>query len=56
MCALVDADGRRLARARLPEGVAGIARFHELIAAHLPEGDEPGAWWWSGSRPTAGRG
>lgn len=40
--ALVDADGHRLARARLPEGVAGIARFHELIAAHLTEGDEPG--------------
>ena len=40
--ALVDADGRRLALARLPEGVAGIARFHELIAAHLPEGDEAG--------------
>jgi hypothetical protein len=28
-----DETGRRLARARLPEGVAGIARLHELIAA-----------------------
>jgi Transposase/Transposase IS116/IS110/IS902 family len=40
--ALVDAAGRRLARARLPEGVAGIARFHELIAEHAGEGEEPG--------------
>jgi Transposase/Transposase IS116/IS110/IS902 family len=40
--ALVDAAGRRLARARLPEGVAGIARFHELIAEHAGEGEGPG--------------
>jgi hypothetical protein len=40
--ALVDQAGRRLARARLSEGMAGIARFHELIADHLPEGDGPG--------------
>src|SRR5215475_169637 len=40
--ALVDEAGRRLARARLSEGVAGIARFHELIAEHLPESDGPG--------------
>ena len=40
--ALVDEAGRRLARARLGEGVAGLARFHELIAGHLPEGDGPG--------------
>src|SRR5256885_825393 len=26
----------------LSEGVAGIARFHELIADHLPESDGPG--------------
>jgi hypothetical protein len=37
--ALVDADGRRLARARLPEGVAGISGFHQLVARYLP-GDE----------------
>jgi transposase len=30
-----DADGRRLARRRLPEGVAGIAALHALIADHL---------------------
>jgi hypothetical protein len=40
--ALVDRAGARLARARLPEGVAGIARLHKLIAAHVAEGDGPG--------------
>jgi transposase len=34
-----DEEGRRLARARLPEGVAGLARLHELIAEHLTEDD-----------------
>jgi transposase len=34
-----DASGTRLASVRLPEGVEGIARFHELVAAHV---DEPG--------------
>ena len=33
----MDAAGRVLARARLPEGVAGIARLHELIGEHLGE-------------------
>jgi hypothetical protein len=33
---LVDASGRRLARARLPEGLEGITRLHALIAQHLP--------------------
>jgi hypothetical protein len=32
-----DQTGRRLARARLPEGVAGIARLHELIAGFAGE-------------------
>ncbi len=27
-----DEEGRRLAKARLPEGVEGVARFHELVA------------------------
>jgi hypothetical protein len=40
--ALVDAAGRRLARAGLSEGVAGIARFHELIAEHAAGGEAPG--------------
>jgi hypothetical protein len=34
---LRDQAGRRLVRARLPEGVAGIAELHELIAAQLGE-------------------
>lgn len=34
---LVDDDGQRLARSRLPEGLAGVERLHALIAEHLPE-------------------
>ena len=34
---LLDAAGRRLARARLPEGVAGMARLHAMIGAQLGE-------------------
>jgi hypothetical protein len=33
---LVDQDGRRLSRARLPEGLQGLAKLHELIAAQMP--------------------
>ncbi len=33
-----DAHGRRLAKARLPEGVEGVARFHEVVA---PFAEEP---------------
>jgi transposase len=36
---LMDADGTRLASRRLPEGLPGIAGFHELVAAHV---EEPG--------------
>jgi hypothetical protein len=32
-----DESGRRLARARLPEGMAGMTRLHELLAEHLDE-------------------
>ena len=32
---LQDEAGRRLVRGRLPEGVAGVARLHELICEHL---------------------
>jgi transposase len=38
---LQDEAGRRLARARLAEGVAGVARLHELIGGHLAEDDGP---------------
>jgi hypothetical protein len=34
-----DDQGRRLGKARLPEGVEGVARFHELVAPFI---DEPG--------------
>ncbi len=30
-----DAEGKRLGGGRLPEGAAGIARFHELVGAHV---------------------
>jgi hypothetical protein len=32
---LMDATGKRLAKARLPEGVAGMARLHAMIAEQL---------------------
>jgi transposase len=32
---LMDATGRRLAKARLPEGVAGMARLHAMIGEQL---------------------
>jgi transposase len=38
---LVDESGRRVARRRLPEGVAGLAMLHALIADHLKEDAEP---------------
>jgi transposase len=34
---LMDAGGRRLAKARLPEGVAGIARLHAMVGGQLGE-------------------
>ena len=34
---LMDVTGRRLAKARLPEGVAGIARLHAMIGEQLGE-------------------
>jgi transposase len=37
---LMDAAGRVLGRARLPEGVAGIARLHAMIAEQLDEDAE----------------
>jgi transposase len=32
-----DDTGRKLVGARLPEGVGGIARFHELLAGHVDD-------------------
>jgi transposase len=40
---LQDARGTVLARRRLPEGVAGLAQLHALIADHLGQDDEPGS-------------
>ena len=39
---VMDAAGRVLAKKRLPEGVAGMARLHELIAQHAQDPDERG--------------
>ena len=36
-----DENGKTLARRRLPEGVDGIARFHELVASGCGEDSEP---------------
>ena len=38
---IVDETGRRLVHQRLPEGVAGIAGLHALIADHLDSDAEP---------------
>jgi hypothetical protein len=35
-----DGDGKRLAGGRLPEGVEGIARFHEMVGHHAEEPEE----------------
>ncbi|GAA1018100.1 hypothetical protein Aple_093600 [Acrocarpospora pleiomorpha] len=58
-------------RARLPEGMEGMARLHALIGQQIsgraadrdgePAEEAPMRWrkrwrWWSGSRPTEGRG
>jgi transposase len=43
---VVDEDGTVVVRRRVPEGIAGVAELHAIIAAHLPEewADlEPGA-------------
>ncbi len=34
---VMDEAGKVLARRRLPEGVAGIAQFHELAGRFVPE-------------------
>ena len=34
---IVDDQGKRLARKRLPEGLEGVTRLHSLIAAQMPE-------------------
>ena len=34
---LEDLEGRKLAAGRLPDGIAGVARFHELVAEHVED-------------------
>lgn len=34
---ILDDTGRRLGRARLPEGIAGMPRLHEMLAEHLAD-------------------
>jgi hypothetical protein len=54
---LMDQAGRTLARARLAEGAAGMARLHPLIGEHLGRGDDDdNAVVRVGSRPTGGCG
>jgi hypothetical protein len=50
-----DEQGRTLKRVRLPEGMAGMSRFHELVGRFVPEDSQPrrcGCWirpeGWSG--------
>ena len=47
---LMAADGGVLARERVTDGVAGVARLHELIAGHASDPAEVVV----GSRPTGG--
>jgi hypothetical protein len=34
---VADEAGKRLSKARLPEGVDGVARFHELVGVHVED-------------------
>jgi hypothetical protein len=34
---VADEAGKRLGKARLPEGVDGVARFHELVGTHVED-------------------
>jgi transposase len=38
---LMDESGRVLGRAKLPEGVVGIARLHAMIGEHVGDDEEP---------------
>jgi len=40
---LQDGQGQSLVRRRLPEGVAGLAQLHALLADHLGDQEEPGS-------------
>jgi hypothetical protein len=57
---LMDEAGARLAATRLPEGLAGIGQFHELLADHAEDpgeviiGIETGRGMWVGALAAAG--
>jgi hypothetical protein len=34
---VMDADGKVLAKDRIPEGVQGVAQLHEMVAVHAEE-------------------
>ena len=34
---IVDGDGRVLAKGRVPEGVEGVGKLHEMVAAHAED-------------------
>ena len=37
---IIDADGRVLTKGRVPEGVDGVAKLHEMVAAHAGDPSE----------------
>lgn len=37
---VMDAGGRVLAKDRIPEGIEGVARLHELVSAHAEDPSE----------------
>ena len=37
---LLDEGGTRLGSGRLPEGIEGVARFHQMVAEHTSDADE----------------
>ena len=57
---LEDPDGARLGSARLPEGIEGLARFHEMVAEHTSDpagvvvGIETDRGLWVGALVAAG--
>ena len=42
---ILDGEGRRLVKKRLPEGLAGLSKLHELIATAMPT-DGPSSTGW----------
>ena len=57
---LMDEGGTRLGYARLPEGLAGVARFHQMVAEHASDpaevvvGIETDRGLWVGALVAAG--